>query len=102
MKISEITAADVAKYLRLESGDYDNIELAAIMTAAEGYIVGYTGIPAAPVKAGGESLDDYEDIFVAYMVLCQDMYDNRAYMTEKSGVNRVVDSILGMHQRNLI
>lgn len=100
MKISEITIEEVAKYLRLERDEYDAGQLAAIMAAVEQYLVSYTGIPARAEE--GETLDDYEDFYIAYMVLCQDMYDNRALMVENGNVNRVVDSILGMHVRNLL
>lgn len=49
-----------------------------------------------------ESLDDHEDFFIVIMVLCQDMYDNRSLYVDKSNVNKVVDSILYMHCKNLI
>ncbi len=102
MKISEITAGDVVKYLRLESGDYDETEMTAIMTAAKQYVVSYTGIPATSDNPDAETLDDHEDFFIAYMILCQDMFDNRVMVVENGNVNRVVDSILGMHARNLL
>lgn len=41
-------------------------------------------------------------IYDSYMVLCQDMYDHRSYDSENGAANRVVDSILGMHVRNLL
>ena len=102
MKISEITAADVAKYLRLESGEYDEVELGAIMDAAKSYILHYTGLPETAQEDGEKTIDDYADFWIAYMVLCQDMYDNRAYTVENGSVNRVVESVLGMHARNLL
>lgn len=95
MKISEITCADVAEYLRRTDEPLDEWLLNAVMQAAKQYIVGYTGIPP-------DELDAYEDISIAFMVLCQDMYDNRTLVAENTGVNRVVDTILGMHSRNLI
>lgn len=100
MKISEITAEDVAKYLRLETGDYDIGEMTAIMAAARSYIERYTGIPATATT--GDTLDNYPDFWLAYMVLCQDMYDNRAMSLENGNANRVVESILDMHRRNLV
>lgn len=100
MRISEITEADVAGFLRLEDGDYDSGQVAAIMPAAEAYISSYTGIPA--IAEEGETLDDHEDLWLAYMALCQDMYDNRSFAVEKDKVNPVVDAILGMHTRNLL
>ena len=105
MKISEIQEVEVARYLRLESGEYDSQELAAIMRAAESFIQRYTGIPSAGTTESETTLDDYEDFYIAYMVLCQDMYDNRTMYTDtryaNSG-NRVVDSVLGLHARNLL
>ena len=41
-------------------------------------------------------------IYLAFMVLCQDAYDNRSYVAEGTAANRVVCSILDMHARNLI
>ena len=101
MKISEITTQDVAKYLRLESGDYDTTELAAIMAAARQFIVSYTGIPAR-ADDGRETLDSFDDFWIAYMVLCQDMYDSRTLTVENGNVNKVVESVLDMHRRNLL
>ena len=40
------------------------------MHAARAYIAGYTG-------ASAEELDEYEDVSIAFLVLCQDLYDNR-------------------------
>ena len=102
MKISAIQEVDVARYLRLESGEYDSQELAAIMRAAESFIQRYTGIPSAGTTESETTLDDYEDFYIAYMVLCQDMHDNRALTVENSAVNRVVESVLGLHARNLL
>lgn len=104
MKISEITLYDVVQFLRLEEGAYDDTMLSAIMAAATKYIEGHTGIPSA--AENGETLDDYDDLYIAYMVLCQDMYDNRTMYPDNSKYNSnsnvVVDSILSLHARNLL
>lgn len=105
LKISEITLADVAAYLRLERGDYVEAELTAIMEASRRYISSYTGIPAASGVEGVETLDDHADFYIAYMVLCQDAHDNRTMYPDgkfTNSANRVVESILGMHARNLL
>ena len=47
-------------------------------------------------------LDSFEDFYIAIMVLCQDMYDNRSYYVDKTNLNKVVSSVLDMHRRNLI
>ncbi len=98
MKLSEITVSDVAAYLRLEKDKTCTKPLKAIMEAAKRYIVGYTGLTT-------EELDDYDDLWPAFMVLCQDMFDNRTMYPDAKGsgsANRVVESILGMHARNLL
>lgn len=101
MKISEVTEPDVAKYLRLESGDYDATELAAIMAAAKQYVASYVGLPEVSAD-GGTILDDCEDLTLAYLVVCREMFDNRAMSVENANANRVIESILSIHSRNLL
>lgn len=95
MQISKITAADVADFIRLDPDSYKNRMLKAIMEAAKQYILGYTGLTEAEA-------DEKEDLYIAYMVLCQDMYDNRSMYVDRNNVNKVVESVLGMHCKNLI
>lgn len=83
MKLSEITADDVVSYLRLEGAPCDYDHLHASMAAAKAYISSYTGIPQS---GEGETLDDYEDIYLAFMVLCQDAYHYRLWAMEVDGV----------------
>jgi len=96
-KVSEITAQDVADYLRIAelTKDDENFITATISVAVD-YILKYTGIEDA------ETLDTYNDMVIVVFVLCQDMYDNRALYVDNSNVNRVVENILGLHQRNLL
>lgn len=99
--LSEYTAVDVAAALRID-GD-PPAEMERIMAAAMAYIEAYTHIPAASEDPDAETLDSHPDIVHAFLVLCQDCYDNRSYVQEGAqGVNMVVDSILGMHRRNLV
>ena len=101
MKISELTAADVAKALRIDGVTPE--EMPRIMATAIAYIEGYTGIPAKSDDPDADTLDNYPDMVQAYLVLCQDCYDNRTYVQDGAqGVNMVVDSILGMHRRTLV
>lgn len=102
MKISEITESDVAAFLRLESGQYDSSILTAIMTAAEKFIADYTGIPATSEDETADTLDNHEDFYIVYMILCQDMHDNRSLYVDKTNLNKVVESILGAHCVNLL
>lgn len=93
MRISEITAQNVADFLRLD--DATDPLLTPMMTAAKQFIMDYTSLSAA-------QLDDHEDFYVAYMVLVQDMYDNRAMYVERDNINRVVESILFRHRTNFV
>lgn len=96
-KVSDITAYDIADYLRIAEVDAAEINfINATIQVAIDYILKYTGIEDA------ETLDSYEDMVIVVFVLCQDMYDTRAMYVDNSNVNRVVDTILGLHQRNLL
>ena len=92
MKVSEITVQNVADFLRLDETDQI---LVPMMTAAKQFIMDYTGLSE-------EELDEHEDFYIAFMVLVQDMYDNRSMYVEKVNVNHVVDSILFRHRTNFV
>lgn len=95
-KVSDITAANLAEYLRLVDPDTtDTATLTSILGVAKDYVSQYTGKTIA-------QLDSYTDIVHAVLVLCQDMWDNRALYVESSNVNKVVESILGLHSGNLL
>lgn len=96
-KVSEITAQSVADYLRIaELTQSDTDFITSCISIAKDYILKYTGIKDLA------TLDNYNDMVIVVFVLCQDMYDNRALYVDNSNVNRVVDTILGLHQRNLL
>lgn len=96
-KVSDITAQDIADYLRIAelTQDDENFITSTIKVATD-YILKYTGIEDA------ETLDTYNDMVIVVFVLCQDMYDNRALYVDNSNLNTVVTNILGLHQRNLL
>lgn len=100
MKVSEITVADVAEHIGLEEGEYKPETLEVMLEAAKEYVADYTGIPQHSENTTEKTLDDYAKFPLAVYVICQDMYDNRAYYADKSNVNKVVESILNMHRRN--
>lgn len=96
-KVSDITAQDIADYLRLaELTQDDENYITATISVAIDYILKYTGIEDV------ETLDTYADMVIVVFVLCQDMYDNRAMYVDNSNLNKVVENILGLHQRNLL
>lgn len=92
MKISEITTRNVIDFLRLDENDPI---LEPMMASAKQFLIDYTGLTES-------ELDDHEDFYIAYMVLVQDMYDNRAMYVEKDSINRVVESILFRHRINFV
>ena len=100
-KVSEITVKDIANYLRLtEVSDEEKIELQTYLNVAKSYISNYTGIPIISNEQGAITLDTYTDFIIVVYVLCQDMYDNRRMYIDNTNINKVVQTILGMHSRN--
>lgn len=95
-KISEITYQSVAEYIRLSEISQDDQEtLTNLINISIDYISKYTGI-------ANENLDNYNDLVIVVFILCQDMWDNRSMYVDNSNMNKVVETILGMHQINLL
>lgn len=95
-KVSDITAMDVAEYIRLpEVTTSDSVTLGMLLTVAKTYIANYTGIAL-------EDLDNYADFVIVVFILCQDMWDNRTMYVDNSNLNNVVETILGLHSINLL
>ena len=92
MKVSEINSDNVAEYLRLD--DIPS-SLDMYISGAKAFVASYPGLT-------GVELDEHEDITLAIMVIIQDMYDNRSMYVDKSNINKVVESVLNMHRRNLV
>ena len=94
MKVSEITYKDIANYIRLtEVSEEEKAFLTSLINIAKKFIEGYTGV---------KNLDEHEDFVIVVYVLCQDMYDNRTLYVDKTNLNKVVETILGMHSENLL
>lgn len=93
MNVSKIETYDVAKYIKLD--EYDDDEMVALLDTAKAFIRSYTGLT-------DKEIDDHEDFYIVVMVLCQDMHDNRCMYVDKSNLNKVVETILGMHCVNLL
>ena len=90
-KVSEITTKDIAEFIRLgEVSDAEEKQLQTFLTVAKNYVANYTAL---------EDLDEYADLVIAVLILCQDMYDNRSLDIDKNNPNKVVQTILDMHTR---
>lgn len=98
-KVSDITFNEVAEYLRLTEDlieDENNVAfITSTISIAKAFISKYTGVPE-------DELDNYGDLPIVVLALCQDMYDNRSLYVEDDNLNKMVETILGMHQRNLL
>ena len=94
MRISKITTEDITEYLRLDEGEEPTC-IEELRKAAIEYIKSYTGMTK-------EEIDLHEEFYPVFMVLVQDMYDNRSVYVNNANVNKVVESILGMHRKNLL
>lgn len=94
-KVSKITVEDLKTYLRISDdlSDDDKNFLKTILNSSINYIKNNTGI---------DDVDKYSDLVIVVFVLCQDMYDNRTLYVDKNNVNKVVSSILGQHDNNLL
>ncbi len=94
MKISELTGGYIAEYLRTDYEAEKDI-FRIIKSAAIEYIKSYTGL-------NYEEMDQYEDLTVAALVLCSDMYDNRQMTVQTDKQNPTVVQILSLHSANLL
>lgn len=96
-KISEIVVSDIIDYLRIsETSEKEEKYLKTILNVSKEFIRKYTGYDKI------EDLDKYPDLVIVVFVLCQSMYDDRAYYIDNTNVNKVVQSILDLHSRNLL
>jgi Phage QLRG family, putative DNA packaging. len=102
LKVSELTVQNVVEYLRLEDGEYKSDDIQTLINISKRFVSSYTGIPINATTEKPTSLDDYEDFVIVVYILCQDMHDNRSLYVDKSNLNKVVSTILGMHCVNLM
>ncbi|MBO5908598.1 MAG: phage gp6-like head-tail connector protein [Clostridia bacterium] len=94
--VSEITYQDIADYIRLDELTNDDVNtLINLLAVAKQYILSYTGLTAT-------QMDLYADFVIVVLILCQDMWDNRTMYVDNNNLNKVVDTILGMHSVNLL
>lgn len=95
-KVSDITVSDIQNYLRIsELTEADEKYLETIKNVAIDFIKNNTGVD-------DDTIDQYADFIIVVYVLCQDMYDTRSYYVDENNVNKVVQTILDMHSRNLL
>lgn len=95
-KVSEIAVTDIANYIRLNELDGDDERtLTDLLQISKAFIRSYTGL-------NDSQIDEHEDFIIVVLILCQDMWDNRTLYVDNANLNKVVDTILGMHCVNLL
>lgn len=93
-KVSDITYQDLVEYIRIpEITESDQMLLNSLLGVATAFIKNYTG---------QTNLDNFPEYVIVVFILVQDMWDNRTLYVDTSNVNKVVDSILGIHSINLL
>ena len=93
-KVSDITTQNLVEYLRLSEPDGEDVNtLTSLLNIAKSYIQSETG---------QKDLDKHSDFVIVALILVQDMWDHRTMYVDKGNVNKVVESILGLHAVNLL
>ena len=95
MRLSKLTVETVLSHVRCDDEPENRTQLEYMLSAAKSYVCAYTGLTE-------EECDKHEDITIAVLCLCADMFDNRQTTVDRANPNRTVETILGMHSRNLI
>lgn len=93
MIVSEITLDVVKDWIGVSDGD--EINLAACLAAAKSHACSYTGLTIA-------QLDQYEELAIAVLGLCNDFYTNNRPSAAEISVNKMSASLLAMHSKNLL
>lgn len=103
MKISEVTIDTLKNYIHVNHSEDDTL-LSAILVGARSFIMGYTGLPLTDdpttTDVVEDNMDAHEDLTIALLVLCAEMYDNRSYSVDNKELNNVVRTILQMYSTN--
>jgi len=94
MMVSELTVDDVKNYLRVDT-DTDNSLITVILSAAKRFCAQYTGLTL-------EALDSYEDMPLAVLAVCADMYEVRQLTLNGTQLNPTTAQILGTYSTNLL
>jgi Phage gp6-like head-tail connector protein len=94
MRFNEISLNDIKNYLHVYHAEDDKL-IEAILSASKAFVRNYTGLEA-------ERLNISEDLTIAVLILCSELYDNRVYTVENTNVNPAIQAILNMHSVNLL
>lgn len=69
--------------------------MSACLASAKDYVKSYTGLT-------DDEVDQHENLYIAVLALTSDMYDNRQVTATSAAVNRVLETNMFMHSKNLL
>ncbi|MBB6622565.1 phage gp6-like head-tail connector protein [Clostridium gasigenes] len=93
MKISHISTDTIKTFCKIDSKDDDEL-LPIFKTAAINYIKKYTGYKLV--------FDECEEFAFAYLVLINEMSNNRSATVTEDKINKLLEGILSMNCMNLL
>lgn len=94
--VSSITTTDLINYIRIvDYTEADVSTLSTLLSVAKNFIINYTGITE-------QELDTHQDFVIVVLILVQSMWDDRTMYVDKSNLNKVVETILNMHSKDLL
>ena len=94
MILSQLTANDLANYLRLEQDD-DAALLVGILAAAQSAVLNYAGVTA-------EEADALPELALAALVVGADLYEHRTMQVDNNNINMTARGLMDLHRSNLI
>ncbi|MFT8349472.1 head-tail connector protein [Clostridium saccharoperbutylacetonicum] len=93
IKINEVTTDVLINYCNAYEEDKQLLEI--FKDASVQYIKSHTGLT-------NEEMNVLDDLTVALLVLVSGMFDSKSLECSKDKVNLILDSILGLHSKNLV
>lgn len=93
MKINEVTTDLIMNYCNAYEEDKPLLEI--FKDASVQYIKSHTGLTV-------DEMNVLDDLTIALLVLVNGMFDSRSIECNKDKVNLILDSILGLHSKNLV
>ncbi|NFT93938.1 phage gp6-like head-tail connector protein [Clostridium botulinum] len=93
IKINEVKTDLLINYCNAYDEDKQLLEI--FKDASVDYIKSYTGLT-------DEEINNKNDLTIALLVLVSGMFDSRSIEADKTNINLILDSILGLHSKNLV
>lgn len=93
IKINEVKIDLLINYCNAYDEDKQLLEI--FKDASVDYIKSYTGLT-------DEEINNKNDLTIALLVLVSGMFDSRSIEADKTNINLILDSILGLHSKNLV